>query len=147
MADTMYDRIGGKAGILLAVDDFYRRMTADPALAPYFRGVDMDSLRIHQAMILTMLTGGPNETCWQTLPAIHGLLRRAHTALGLSEDDFDRMAGHLVASLRQLAVADDDIDALAAGLTDFRPDIVTIRPDEVQEDPDQPRGGSVRARS
>lgn len=125
MTDTIYDRIGGTAAILLAVDDFYRRMTSDPACAQHFRGVDLEGLRAHQAMILTLLTGGPNETCWRDLPAIHGVLRRSHAAFGLSDDDFDRMAAHLVASLRQLSVTEDDIATLAAGLAEFRADIVT----------------------
>lgn len=130
MADTVYDRIGGNAAIQLAVEDFYARMTADPMFAAQFRDVDLANLRGHQAMILALLTGGPAETSWPELPAIHGVLRRAHGGLRLSDDHFDRMAGHLVASLRQLAVDAADVEALAAALGEFRPDIVTVARDE-----------------
>jgi hemoglobin len=129
MAGTMFDRIGGAPAIRLLVDEFYGRMTADPLLAGYFYEVDLASLRGHQAMLLTLLTGGTSEAPWPSQPAIRALLRRAHGRLRLRNDQFDRMAGHLVTVLRGLAVAERDIADLVVGLEDFRADIVSVRPD------------------
>ena len=42
---TIYDDIGGAAGIEAAVEAFYVRVVADPLLAPYFKGVEMHSLK------------------------------------------------------------------------------------------------------
>jgi hemoglobin len=129
MAGTMFDRIGGEPTIRLVVEEFYGRMTADPLFAGYFRTVDLAGLRGHQAMLLTLLTGGTTEGPWPSEPAIRALLRRAHGPLRLGDDEFDRMATHLVTVLRQLAVAERDIVDLATSLEDFRDDVVTVCPE------------------
>src|SRR3954447_13881267 len=40
-AMNIYDSIGGPPAVSAAVDDFYLRVLADPALAPFFAGIDM----------------------------------------------------------------------------------------------------------
>src|SRR3954451_6335625 len=49
---SIYERLGQENGIRTAVDDFYQRVLADPALAGYFDGVDMRKLRGHQTALL-----------------------------------------------------------------------------------------------
>jgi truncated hemoglobin YjbI len=137
VAQTIYERIGGRTAVRRAVDEFYRRMTADAAFAPLFRDVDMDALHGHQVAVLSLLAGGPNRTLCPDLPSLRDLLVRAHGRLGVSDSDFDRMAGHLVASLRQLSVDEGDIETLAKGLEEFREHIVsaTASGDEWAPDP------------
>jgi truncated hemoglobin YjbI len=134
---TIYERIGGRTAVRRAVDEFYRRMTADAAFAPLFGAVDMDALRRHQAAVLTLLAGGPDLA--SQLPALRDLLARAHGRLRLSDSDFDRMAGHLVASLRQLSVDEGDIETLAKGVEEFRGQIVTVTPGGNEPAPDPSR--------
>ena len=40
---SLFERLGGEAAIDAAVDVFYEKVLADPSLAPFFDGVDMDS--------------------------------------------------------------------------------------------------------
>ena len=44
-----------------AVDLFYERVLADPALSPLFAGIDMPHLRAHQRQFLLHILGGPDR--------------------------------------------------------------------------------------
>ena len=115
---TLYERLGQEVGIRAAVDDFYRRVVADPELAPWFEGVDLPQLRRHQAALLVQVTGGPVEYSGRELAA-------GHAGLGISSADFDRVVGHLVATLTALGVSEQDIAEVGAALSAHRDDIVT----------------------
>jgi hemoglobin len=117
---SLYERLGQQAGIRTAVDDFYVRVVADPELAPYFAGIDLGRLRRHQTALLVQVTGGPVEYSGRDLAA-------GHAGLGITAADFDRVVGHLVATLTDLGVAAEDIGAVGAALAAHRDDIVTAR--------------------
>ncbi|HWF74027.1 MAG TPA: group 1 truncated hemoglobin [Solirubrobacteraceae bacterium] len=98
MTETMYEAIGGDAGLTVAVDDFYRRLWADDELKGYFEGIDRDALKYHQRMFLTMALGGGDGTyAGQSLP-------QAHTGLSITDDAFDKVAEHLRRTLVDLKV-------------------------------------------
>lgn len=98
---TLYQKLGGRAAIDLAVDMFYERVVADPALSPFFVGIDMARMRDHQRKFLMLAFGGG--------PGYDGRgLRDAHSGLvsrpGLSDTHFDAVVAHLAEVLRQLGV-------------------------------------------
>jgi hemoglobin len=115
---SLFERLGQEAGIRTAVDDFYVRVVADPQLAPYFEGIDLPRLRRHQTALLSQVTGGPVEYTGRDLAA-------GHAGLGITPEDFDRVVGHLVATLTALGVSAEDIGAVGEALTAHRDDIVT----------------------
>jgi hemoglobin len=115
---SLFERLGQEAGIRTAVDDFYVRVVADPQLAPYFEGIDLPRLRRHQTALLSQVTGGPVEYSGRDLAA-------GHAGLGITPEDFDRVVGHLVATLTALGVSAEDIGAVGEALTAHRDDIVT----------------------
>jgi hemoglobin len=115
---SIYETLGQEVGIRTAVDDFYERLLADPQLAPYFDGVDMSRLRAHQTKLLVQVTGGPVGYDGRDLAT-------AHQALGITSEDFDRVVGHLAATLTDLAVAPGTIGDIAAALGAHRDAIVT----------------------
>jgi hemoglobin len=115
---SLYERLGQEAGIRTAVDDFYARVVSDPELAPYFEGIDLPRLRRHQTALLSQVTGGPVEYSGRDLAA-------GHAGLGITPADFDRVVGHLVATLAALGVSPDDIGEVGAALSAHRDDIVT----------------------
>ncbi|HWF35572.1 MAG TPA: group 1 truncated hemoglobin [Solirubrobacteraceae bacterium] len=99
MTETMYEAIGGDAGLTVAVDNFYQRLWADDELKGYFTGIDRDALKHHQRMFLTMALGGGNGIYdGQSLP-------QAHTGLSITDDAFDKVAEHL-----RLTLLDLDVD-------------------------------------
>jgi hemoglobin len=115
---SLFERLGQEAGIRTAVDDFYVRVVSDPELAPYFEGIDLPRLRRHQTALLAQVTGGPVEYSGRDLAV-------GHAGLGITPADFDRVVGHLVATLTGLGVSTEDIGEVGTALTAHRDDIVT----------------------
>jgi hemoglobin len=68
--------------------------------------------------LLSQVTGGPVEYAGRDLAA-------GHAGLGITPEDFDRVVGHLVATLTALGVSAEDIGAVGEALTAHRDDIVT----------------------
>ena len=115
---SLYERLGGVAGISAAVDDFYVRVTADPRLAGFFDGTDMATLRRHQMAMLSAATGGPNEYRGR-------IMAEGHAGRHITNEHFDAVVGHLVEALTALGVDPKTIDEVGAALLPLRADIVT----------------------
>jgi len=98
MTETMYECIGGDAGLKVAVDNFYTRLWADDELKGYFNGIDKDALKKHQRDFLAIALGGGNgHYDGQALP-------QAHMGLNITDDAFDKVAEHLRRTLVDLKV-------------------------------------------
>lgn len=117
---TLFERIGGPGGVAAAVSSFYRRVTADPLLAPWFEGVDMDRLAAHQRWFLAAAVGGPDRFAGRDLGA-------AHQDLGITDAAFDRVAEHLAEALIEVGVGGDDVATIIATVAGLRPLIVDAR--------------------
>jgi len=100
MADTLYERIGGEAAVMAAVDLFYKKVMADDLTRPFFGGLDMDALVKKQIAFMTWAFGGPSEYKGRALRPAHAKL----VAQGLGDAHFDAVAGHLQATLQELGV-------------------------------------------
>lgn len=114
---SIYDSIGGSAAVTAAVDDFYVRVTADPLLAPYFTGVDLQGLKGHQRAFIAAALGGPELYAGRDMAA-------AHAGRGISGEAFDAVVGHLVATLQGLGVDEATIGQIGGALLPLRGDIV-----------------------
>jgi hemoglobin len=125
----LYEEVGGAAVLRTAVAVLYQRVLADPALAPWFVGVDMDRLRAHQHAFLTSALGGPNVFAGRTIAD-------AHQGLHISGAAFDRLTDHLTAVLRDLGVAPDAVAEVSGRLEALRPLVVDER--------EQPAGSGAR---
>jgi hemoglobin len=104
----------------MVVDDFYKRVLADPQLSHYFDGIDMPRLKRHQALLVGQVLGGPSDYDGRSL-------RDAHAGLGATTEDFNRVVGHLAAALRSAGVSDDIIGRAGAAVVATEPDIVESR--------------------
>jgi hemoglobin len=115
---SIFERLGRERGIRAAVDDFYERVVGDPQLAHHFDDVDLRVLRGHQSALLIQVTGGPATYSGRDLAV-------AHDHLDITPEDFDRVVGHLVATLTAFGVSAEDIGAVGEALTAHRAEIVT----------------------
>ncbi|MBS2965272.1 group 1 truncated hemoglobin [Actinocrinis puniceicyclus] len=115
---TLYDSIGGETSVRVAVDDFYERLLGDPALAPFFSGVDLRKLKTHQRAFLTAALGGAELYQGRDMGA-------AHAGLAIADEDFDAVVAHLVETLAGLGVATETIEQIGAKLAPLRTQIVT----------------------
>ncbi len=112
-----YEAIGGGPAVTAVVDDFYRRVLADSALAPYFVGIDLPRLKRHQALLVSQVLGGPADYDGRTLAEAHG-------GLGIEQGEFDAVVGHLAAALTAAGVPDEIIGRAGAAVVATAPDIV-----------------------
>jgi len=115
---TLYDALGAEGGIRDAVDAFYRRVMADPELAGFFAGIDMPRLRRHQVDMLVSATGGPRQYTGKDMSA-------AHHGLNITDAAFNKVVGHLRATLASAGADDDSIAAVVEALAPLRSSIVS----------------------
>jgi hemoglobin len=108
---TLYERIGGKAAVDLAVDKFYDKVLGDDRIRHFFDNMDMDKQREHQRAFLTYAFGGINEYQGRSM-------REAHKELvmnrGLNEGHFRAVIEDLELTLQELGVTPDLIAEVMA---------------------------------
>jgi hemoglobin len=118
MTVSLFDQLGQQAGITTAVDQFYVRVLADPSLASYFEGADVAKVKQHQVALLSTVSGGPEQYTGRSMEL-------SHRGLGVTDEAFDKVVGHLGTTLDDLGVAPDVRDQVAAVLVAQRVHIVT----------------------
>ena len=112
---SLFERLGGKAAVDAAVDNFYDRLLKDVRVKHFFDGVDVKAQRRKQQAFLAYAFGG--------LPNYPGKsLRQAHERLvrekGLSDVHFNAVAENLQATLRDMNVPANliaEVMAIAGG--------------------------------
>ena len=98
---SLYDRIGGQAAVMAAVDLFYQKVMADELTRPFFEQLDLDAQIQKQISFMTWAFGGPTEYRGRSLRSAHARLVKE---LGLTDAHFDAVAAHLASTLRELDV-------------------------------------------
>ena len=117
---SIYEEIGGKDAVAAAVDVFYAHVLDDPVLAPWFRATEMRRQKAHMRAFMAAALGGPELYAGRDMGA-------AHAGLGITDAAFDRVVGHLVATLTELGVAPAAIAAIGAALAPLRAQVVGLR--------------------
>jgi hemoglobin len=115
----MYSMLGGRPAFEAAVEDFYRRIVADPHLRAYFEHIDLGRLKGHQHSFLAMALGGPRAYVGRTMSS-------AHATLAITDEAFDRVLEHLVHTLADAGVPARGIRDVVTGLLGLRHDIVRV---------------------
>jgi hemoglobin len=104
----LLDRMGGDAALDAAVDGFYDRVLADKKLKAFFKGADVNKLKNHQRRFLKMAFTKIPST--YNVPKIMLDKHQKLFEIGLNENHFDIVAGHLVDTLLSLGVTQDCVD-------------------------------------
>ena len=102
---TLFDRLGGHAGIAAAVADLYDHILDDDELAHFFVGIDVAEVQRHQRELVTTAVGGPSLYEGRTL-------REAHDGLGIERRHVDLVIRHLAGALARAGVAPADVMAV-----------------------------------
>jgi hemoglobin len=117
---SLYTRLGGYDAIAAVVDDFVGRLVADKRLTKFFVGHSEDSLkriRMHVIDQLCAAAGGPCNYTGRDM-------KTSHHGLGITSDDWDASAKHLVESLDKFKVPQAEKDELLAFVGTLKKDIV-----------------------
>jgi hemoglobin len=109
--------LGGPDGVSVTVDDLYRRLLGDPAVAPYFAGVDLDRVRAHMTDFLVAVLDGPDRYTGRTLVT-------AHAGLAVTDEAFDATASHLLDALEDRAVRPEVLDRVLERVAPLRSSVV-----------------------
>lgn len=118
---TLYEQLGGAAAVEAAVDNFYRKVLSDDRVAHFFTDVDMDRQRAKQKSFLTMAFGGPHNYTGKDMRDGHAHLLK----MGLNDSHVDAIIELLGATLKELGVADNLIQQVAAIAESTRNDVLS----------------------
>lgn len=114
---TLYSKLGGEPTLAAAVDEFYERMQADPELAEWFRGVDLEVLKAHQRAFLMVALGGPEDYSGRSM-------RNAHAGLRITDPAYTRALQHLRDALASVGVEQELIERIVRPVEQLRAAIV-----------------------
>ncbi|MBW8192529.1 group 1 truncated hemoglobin [Neiella marina] len=116
-AASVFDKLGGAPAIDAAVDIFYRKVLADDRISQFFDTIDMEAQHVKQKAFLTMAFGGPNNYSGKDM-------RAAHKGMNLTEVHFNAVAEHLVGTLQELGVGQEDIDSVVTIAVSVKDDVL-----------------------
>ena len=99
---SLYQRLGGAAGVAAIVDDAVDRHAANPMLAPRFRGHDLPQLKTLGVGFLSAGAGGPRPDA--ALDA-----KPVHAGMGFSQDELLAVVGDVAAVLVERGVGATEV--------------------------------------
>ena len=117
---SLYDRLGGYNALAAVVDDFIVRLVTDKQFEKFFVGHSDDSKKRIRQHILDQFcaaTGGP---CIYTGRD----MKMSHAGLGITDEQWNAAAKHLVASLDKFKVPEKEKGEVLAFVTTLKKDIV-----------------------
>ena len=117
---TLYERLGGYNAVAAVVDDFVGRLISDKKFERFFAGHSTDSKkRIRQHIVdqFCAAAGGPCIYTGRTM-------KDSHAGLGITEEEWDAAAKHLVATLDKFKVGDREKKELLDFVGGLKNDIV-----------------------
>ncbi len=120
---SLWDRLGGEAGVSKVVDDFVAAAATDPKV-DFTRGGkyklnDAGVAHLKKELIdfVSSATGGPFEYKGKSM-------KDAHKGMGITDAEFDASAADLKAALVKNGVKPDDVKAVLGAVETTRKDIV-----------------------
>jgi len=118
---SLFARIGKGAAVGVAVELFYHKILNDAALAPAFAGKNMAQQKAHLGAFLTMAFGGPSSYTGKNMRDAH-----KHSLAGgfPTEEVFGMVAGHLVATLKDLRIPEKETNEIVTIALSVKDDVL-----------------------
>ena len=113
---TLYDRIGGEAAVAQLVEGFYGRVLADADLAPFFADSPLAKLHAMQTLFFCAALDGPFEYSGRPLATVH-------YGRGIRPPHLARFVSHLLATLRELRLGEDDVLEIVSRIDTYADEI------------------------
>jgi len=117
---NLFERLGGKPAVEAAVDRFYEKVLKDDRIRHFFDNVDLVRQRNKQKAFLSYAFGGPNNYAGKNMRDGHAHLVKR----GLNDGHVDAVIENLGATLREMGVAEDLIQEVAAIAESTRNDVL-----------------------
>ena len=97
---TVYERIGGEAGVAALLEGLYTRALNDLLFDPFFAKIDIQRLKRHQHAFISQAVGGPQQYSGPSLV-------QSHAHLQIEARHFDAFVEHLHGALQDIGAAED----------------------------------------
>jgi hemoglobin len=119
-AQSLYQRLGGKAAITSVVDSFVARVAADTRINKKFARSDVGRVKTMLVDQICSQTGGP---CTYTGRS----MKEAHANMGVTEGEFGALVEDLVTTLKSFNVPEKEQNELLTALGSMKGDIVEVQ--------------------
>jgi hemoglobin len=116
----LFERLGGMDGITAFSDDFLGRVTNDPVIIPFFKGLtdaDLKRIRQHVIELLCSATGGPCTYSGKDMKTVH-------KDMEINNDSWNAFTGHLNESVARFRIGDRERNELVVIIASLKKDIV-----------------------
>lgn len=113
-SNSLFEKLGGMQAVDTAVNVFYDHVINDERVNRFFRWVNMETQSYKMKKFLAYAFGAPIDFPPISLKESHSHLLKA----GLNDEHFDAVVENLVATLRQLGIAEDlikQVEGIAEG--------------------------------
>lgn len=114
---SLYERLGGEAGIRKIVNDTLDKNYNNPDVGHFFQDVDMAQLKQRVFEFFSMGAGGPHQYTGKDMAT-------AHTGLNISKRDFDIADRDTIEAIKENGVAEAEIQEVIGILGSMRPEII-----------------------
>jgi hemoglobin len=117
---TLYTRLGGGPGITAFTDDVLGRVTNDPVLIPFFKGLtdaDLTRIRQHFIELLCSATGGGCTYTGKDMKTVH-------KDMEINNDTWNAFTGHLNETVTRFHIRDRERNELVVIVQSLKKDIV-----------------------
>lgn len=114
---TLYQRLGGAAGVEAVVDASLKRIHDDLRINIFFENSDLADLRRLLIEQICAATGGPCTYSGRSM-------EEAHSGMNLTDRDFDVFVEDLVAAMTEVKVSPDLQQEVLALFGPMRPQVV-----------------------
>ncbi len=115
---TLYERLGGEAGVAAFVSETIDRTASDPKTRRSFDQVNLKRLKLRIAEHICSLTGGPCKYSGDPMNLVH-------KGMDITEAEFFAMVEHLREALDRTTVGEGPKNELLRILAPMKRDIVT----------------------
>ncbi len=120
---TLWDRLGGETGVTKIIDDTVNAAARDPKVDFFRHGkykLDAEGVAKMKREIVEQVsqaTGGPLKYNGPDM-------KKVHKGMGITNQEFDALAGHLEKALEKNNVASQDVENVLGAINTYRKDIV-----------------------
>ena len=115
---SLFDKLGGFSAVSKVVSEFYDEAEQHPVTAPYFEGLNMESLMDHQVKFLSQALGGPQQYSGQAMNAAHGDIK-------VTDEAFDTIGQILQDVLEDNDIETADIETIMALIVSLKEQVVS----------------------
>lgn len=113
---TLFERVGGEQAIGELINEFYDRVIADPELKPFFKKASMDKLLRMQRQFFSAALDGPITYTGKPLSHVHH-------GRGITKHHFALYVAHLLDTLRDLKISDQDVQKIIGRINTYADEI------------------------